>query len=40
MAKIKIKDLPKNIKISEKEMKKVMGGWVIGGLGDLGWDSL
>ena len=27
MAKIKIKDLPKDEKISEEEMKKVMGGW-------------
>jgi len=26
MAKIKIKDLPKDMKISKEEMKKVMGG--------------
>ena len=27
MAKIKIKDLPKNMRISDEEMKKVAGGY-------------
>ncbi|MBW2053509.1 MAG: hypothetical protein JRF41_14640 [Deltaproteobacteria bacterium] len=30
MARIKIKDLPKDLKISPKEMKKITGGFTLG----------
>ena len=35
MARIKIKDLPKDMKISKKEMKKVVGGALITGTADV-----
>lgn len=45
-ARIEIKDLPKNMKVSEEEMKKIMGGsiggiwaWLMDKFGDDSWSD-